>query len=147
MPPSVNLTRWFGKQRKRIVDLATRTRKTAEATNERTLLDREKVKALPTTIDKARGAARVAVQEIMIEDGSNTTTTTTLVTIIMETQEAPTMTIPARDGEGVPHEAITRLIQSTTAMAQPIATTVIDIHHSMIDITTTIAWLVATAIE
>ena len=89
----------------------------------------------------------MAVQEIMIEDGSNTTTTTTLVTIIMETQEAPTMTIPARDGEVVPHEEITRLIQSTTAMAQPIATTVIDIHHSMIDITTTIVWLVATAIE
>ena len=146
MPPSVNLTRWFGKQRKRIVDLAMRTRITAEATNERTLRDREKAKVLPTTIDKARGVVRVAVQETMIEDGSNTTTTTQ-VTTIMETQEAPTTTIPARDGEGVPHEEITRLIQSTTAMAQPIATTVIDIHHSMIDITTTIAWLVATVTE
>lgn len=135
--------------------VATRTRKTAEATNERTLLVRERAKVLPTaitTIDKARGVTRVALQEIVIEDGSNTTTT--LVTITMETQEAPTTTIPARDGEGVLHEGITRLIQSTIAMAHPIitrrqveATTAIDIHHSMIDTTTTIAWLVATATE
>ncbi len=135
---------------------ATRTMKTAEATNERTLLDRERAKVLPTAItriDKARGVTRVAVQEIMIEDGRNTTTTT-LVTIIMETPEAPTTTMPARDGEEVLNEGITRLIQSTIAMAHPIiirrqvgATMVIDIHHSMIDITTIIVWLVATATE
>lgn len=90
----------------------TGTRKTTEATNERTLLDREKAKIHPTaitTIGKVRGVIPVAVQEIMIEDGSNTTTAT-LVTIIMETREVPTTTIPARDAEGVLREAITRPI-------------------------------------
>lgn len=127
----------------------TGTRITTEVTNGRALLDREKAKVHPTaitTIDKVRGVTPVAVQEIMIEDGSNTTTAT-LVTIIMETREVPTTTIPARDAEGVLREAITRLTQSTIPTAQHIATTVIDIHLNMIDITTIMVRLVATATE
>ena len=127
----------------------TGTRKTTEVTNGRALLDREKAKVHPTaitTIDKFRGVIPVAVQEIMIEDGSNTTTAT-LVTIIMETREVPTTTIPARDAEGVLREGITRLTQSTIPTAQHIATTVIDIHHNMIDITTIMVRWVATATE
>ena len=131
----------------------TGTKKTTEATNERTLLDREKAKVHPTaitTIDRVRGATPVAIQEIMIEDGSNTTTAI-LVTIIMEIREVPTTTIPARDGEGVLREAITRLIHTTAQhiifRRQVEATMVTDIHHNMIDITTIMVWLDAIATE